>query len=101
MTNISTMNTTEKHQLMNAIPDRLVVEFKGKTNIEIGYTPKTDRTLFDICDLNGRILKTGGISDSSTQVDVSDLFEDQYILLILDGDQLCSKKFSIAAPSSR
>jgi hypothetical protein len=95
------MNITEKQKLMNAAPDKLVVEFKGKTSIEIGYTPKTDRTLFDICDLNGRILKTGGISNSNTQVDVSDLFEDQYILLVLDGDQLCSKKFTIAAPSSR
>lgn len=101
MTNTTTMRTTENHKLMNAAPDKLVVEFKGKTNIEISYTPKTDRTLFDICDLNGRILKTGGISNSQTQVDVSDLFEDQYILLVLDGDQLCSKKFTIAAPSLR
>lgn len=86
---------------MNAVPDRLVVAFSDKNNIEISYTPKTDRTLFDICDLNGRILKTGGISDAYTRVDVSDLYEDQYILLVLDGDQLCSKKFTIAAPSSR
>jgi hypothetical protein len=95
------MNTTEKQRLMNAVPDRLVVAFRGKSSIEISYTPKTDRTLYDICDLNGRILKTGGISDSKTQVDVSDLHEDQYILLVLDGDQLCSKKFTIAPPSSR
>ncbi len=95
------MNTNENLKLLNSLPDKLVVEVTGINRIEISYTPKTERTLFDICDLNGRILKTGGITKEHTAVDVSDLFDDQYILLILDGDQLCSKKFKLEAQAAR
>jgi hypothetical protein len=95
------MNTAENLRLLNSLPDKLVVEITGVNRIEITYTPKTERTLFDICDLNGRILKTGGITKANTSVDVSDLYDDQYILLILDGDQLCSKKFRLEAQASQ
>ncbi|MCA1752264.1 MAG: hypothetical protein ABR572_10185 [Cryomorphaceae bacterium] len=62
--------------------------------IDIKYAPKTKRTLFDICDINGRILKTGAISGAVTSVKLDDIaLEDQYIILILDGDRVCSRKF--------
>jgi hypothetical protein len=62
--------------------------------IDIGYVAKTKRTIFDICDINGRILKTGVISAAVTTVALDDIAtENQYIILILDGDRLCSRKF--------
>ncbi|NND78158.1 MAG: hypothetical protein HKN39_08245 [Flavobacteriales bacterium] len=61
----------------------------------INYAPKTSRTIYDICDLNGRVIQTGKITDVETSVNVAELYEDQYILLILDGDRVCSKKFKI------
>lgn len=62
--------------------------------IDIGYAPQTKRTIFDICDINGRILKTGTINGSKTSVALDDIArEEQYIILILDGDRVCSCKF--------
>lgn len=67
----------------------------GTNEMHIGYTPQTDRTLFDICDINGRIIKTGQINEKETKVDIPELENDNYILLILDGDRVCSCKFSL------
>lgn len=67
----------------------------GTNEMNIGYTPKTDRTLFDICDINGRIIKTGYIHAKDTRVELQELENDNYILLILDGDRVCSCKFSV------
>ncbi len=64
--------------------------------MELDYTPKTNRTLFDICDVNGRILKTGQILKKLTTVLLNELDNDNYILLILDGDRVCSRRFSIS-----
>ncbi len=64
--------------------------------IDIGYLPQTERTLFDICDINGRILQTGAITGARTPVKVDELSpERRYIILILDGDRVCSRKFSL------
>lgn len=67
----------------------------GTNEMHIGYTPRTDRTLFDICDINGRIIKTGHIHAKDTKVELQELENDNYILLILDGDRVCSCKFSV------
>ncbi len=64
--------------------------------IELNYTPKTTRTLFDICDLNGRILKTGKITHENTAIELSDLSEEShFIILVLDGDRVCSRKLQL------
>lgn len=68
---------------------------EGNASLEVCYKPKTERTLYDICDFNGRILKTGGIQQDKTVIDLNELFDDQYILLILDGDKICSKTFRL------
>lgn len=65
-------------------------------SIEIAYSPQTERTLFDICDVNGRIIKTGQITSDITKVAVNDIGNDeQYIVLILDGDRVCSCRFRL------
>jgi hypothetical protein len=68
----------------------------GSHQMNIGYTPKTDRTVFDICDINGRVVKTGQIREDRTTIELTDLKDDNYILLILDGDRVASCKFSLA-----
>ncbi|TVR38335.1 MAG: T9SS C-terminal target domain-containing protein [Cryomorphaceae bacterium] len=74
---------------------RLEVSLETSQTLTVLYQPQTERALFDLCDLNGRILVTGEIKQNRTRVDVTDLYPDQYILLILDGDKVCSTKFSI------
>lgn len=63
--------------------------------LTLHYNPVTDRALFDVCDLNGRIMVTGEIREAHTKVEIADLYPDQYIVLVLDGDKVCSTKFSI------
>ena len=63
--------------------------------IYVSYRPKTVRTVFDICDMNGRILKTGSVLQLTTTIEVSDLQNNNYVLLILDGDRVCSQKFML------
>lgn len=67
-----------------------------KSYLYLNYTPQTTRTVYDICDMNGRILKTGKITDSITEVDISDFENDKYVLLILDGDRVINQDFTVS-----
>jgi hypothetical protein len=66
-----------------------------KKLLVFNYISLTERTIYDICDMQGRILFTSPITELTTQVDVSGFISGQYILLILDGDKVCSKKFRL------
>lgn len=74
--------------------EKIKIELKEKSLV-VEYLPATDRTLYDICDLNGRIVQTGDISGLRTIVDTSALSPGSYILLILDGEMVTSRKFEI------
>ena len=81
---------------MSTKKDQVVIKLDPTANtLTFTYEPRTDRALFDICDLNGRILKTGEVDKKDTKVKVAELHEDQYILLVLDGDEAASKRFEI------
>jgi len=85
---------------MSKKKDQVMIKLDPRANtLTFSYAPKTTRALFDICDLNGRILKTGEIAEVDTKVLVSELHEDQYILLVLDGDEAASKRFEIKRAS--
>lgn len=64
--------------------------------LEVSYSPTSEKPLFDICDLDGRVLKTGIVSATSLKIKVSDLINEMYILLILDGDEVRAKRFEIS-----
>lgn len=88
------MNTLQE-KTFKAHQNRLQVEVESSNSLSITYAPNTSSALFDVCDLNGRILITGEIDKRVTAVEISELYPDQYILLVLDGDKVCSAKFSI------
>ncbi|MFN8350259.1 MAG: hypothetical protein U0U25_02215 [Flavobacteriales bacterium] len=50
------------------------------------YEPGTEDALFDICDPQGHILKTGGITGPVTSVRLKDVQGDELILMVLDGE---------------
>lgn len=50
------------------------------------YDPATADALFDICDTQGHILKTGDVTGPVTQVRLHDVFGDRLILMVLDGE---------------
>ncbi len=81
---------------MSQIEQTIQIKANGAAKqIEIDYAPQTERTLYDICDVNGRILKTGAITSQSTHVDITGLGSEDYIVLILDGDRVHSRKFRV------
>lgn len=67
-----------------------------KSYLYLNYTPQTSRTVCDICDMNGRILKTENISDSITEIDITGLENNKYVLLILDGDRVINQDFNVS-----
>lgn len=87
------MNTLEQQRTGQL--NRLQVTVDSRDEVTIIYQPNTNRALYDVCDLNGRILITGEITENITPVEITDLYPEQYILLVLDGDKVCSTKFMV------
>ncbi|HKL04078.1 MAG TPA: T9SS type A sorting domain-containing protein [Cryomorphaceae bacterium] len=70
---------------------------QDQKSLTVYYPQNTDRTIYDVCDLNGRILKTGDICGNQATIDLSDLDSRIYIFLVLDGDTMKSRKFCLKA----
>lgn len=51
------------------------------------YDPRSPDALFDICDANGNILRTGEVTGPVTQVRLTGLKGEDLILMVLDGEQ--------------
>ncbi|MBP8822006.1 MAG: hypothetical protein KBH07_00010 [Flavobacteriales bacterium] len=50
------------------------------------YEPGTEDALFDLCTLDGQILKTGDIRGPVTQVRLTDVQDQDLVLMVLDGE---------------
>lgn len=59
------------------------------------YEPGTADALFDICDAQGRIVKTGEVSGPVTRVRITDLDGEEYYLMVLDGEASTVKPFQL------
>lgn len=67
----------------------------GQQHLEVEYHSGTASPLFDICDENGRILKSGKFRSEANRINVQDLLNSVYVFLILDGDRIRSRRFVI------
>lgn len=63
--------------------------------LRVWYNPRTSHSIYDICDAEGSVIKTGEIQEEGVRIDVSDLEQDEYLLLILDGDDVVKKKVQL------
>jgi hypothetical protein len=63
--------------------------------IDVEYQPDHPDALYDICDTNGRILKTGKFTGQRVRVAVNDLIDSAYVFLVLDGEHIRSRRFTI------
>jgi hypothetical protein len=63
------------------------------------YEPGTEDALFDICDSQGRIVKTGEVSGPVTRVRITDLNSEEYYLMVLDGDTSTVEPFQLSKAS--
>ena len=50
------------------------------------YEPGTQDALFDICDSDGQILKTGDVKGPVTQVRLTNIRGEDLVLMVLDGE---------------
>lgn len=62
--------------------------------LRVWYCPKSERSIYDICDIDGSVIKTGNLQEDGALIDISDLEKNEYIFLILDGDEVVKKKLS-------
>jgi hypothetical protein len=75
---------------------RLRVEVSSdQSYLEVDYNPSTPDALYDICDTSGRIIKTGKVEGRRLRVAINDLISSCYVLLILDGKDVRSKRFNV------
>ncbi len=63
------------------------------------YEPGTQDALFDICDAQGHIVKTGEVNGPVTRVRITDLDGEDYYLMVLDGEVSMVKPFQIRKAS--
>jgi hypothetical protein len=59
------------------------------------YEPGCADALFDICDSEGNILKTGEVHGPVTRVKVTDLQGEEFYLMVLDGERSAVKPFQL------
>jgi hypothetical protein len=59
------------------------------------YEPGTADALFDICDSQGQIVKTGEVRGPVTRVRITDLDGEEYYLMVLDGETSTVKPFQL------
>lgn len=59
------------------------------------YEPDSREALFDICDSQGHIVKTGEVNGPVTRVRITDLDGEEYYLMVLDGEVSTVKPFQL------
>ena len=59
------------------------------------YEPGSQEALFDICDSQGHIVKTGEVNGPVTRVRITDLEGEEYYLMVLDGEVSTVKPFQL------
>jgi len=59
------------------------------------YEPGTQEALFDICDREGHIVKSGEVNGPVTRVRITDLDGEDYYLMVLDGEISTVKPFQL------
>lgn len=63
--------------------------------LRVHYNPLTSHSIYDICDANGSVIKTGPIQENGVNIDIKDLEEKEYLLLILDGDSVVKRRIQL------
>ena len=51
------------------------------------YEPGSEDALFDLCTSDGQILKTGEVQGPVTRIRLTDIHDNELVLMVLDGDR--------------
>ncbi len=86
------MNAAHDHSPISGI--RLRID-QIERLLMFDYEPGEKDALFDICDRNGNIVKTGDVIGPETRVRITDLDGEDYYLMVLDGEISTVKPFQL------
>jgi hypothetical protein len=82
--------------LLLAAMEKLNVLQKDSSRIIcITYKCITDRALYDICDFDGRIIKSGTMNNLETEICVDGLPEGRYVVWVVDGEKVTKTHFQV------
>jgi hypothetical protein len=92
---------TNLARIMFSFFNPIKLSFDDSQNyLEIDYEPRSPKPIYDICDLHGKIIKTGKFTSEKIKVAVNDLLNSYYVLLILDGEEIKTRRFEISRKSN-
>lgn len=63
--------------------------------LRVWYHPQTTHSIYDICDGDGSVIKTGELQEEGAQIDISDLSGEEYYLLIIDGEEMIKRRVEL------
>lgn len=69
-----------------------ITEFKVRIDkveqlLMFDYEPGTEDALFDLCTSDGHILKTGEVKGPVTRIRITDVEDNELVLMVLDADR--------------
>ena len=67
----------------------------GDQILKVWYKPQTSHSIYDICDADGSVIKTGQMQAEGASIDISDLQKNEYLLMILDGDDVVKRRIRL------
>lgn len=73
----------------------LKIQVESGKAVKVEYTFNDDAPIFDLCDTQGNLLKSGTIDKRSKKLKISNLNLGEYYLYILDGAQMFTRKFAV------
>ena len=88
---------TYDSEFMTVTNEQLSISFDDQAGeICVHYKPGTEKALFDICDMDGRVIHTGAMDDH-TRIPTRDLNRGAiYVIWVVDGDRVLNARFNLA-----
>ncbi len=63
------------------------------SKLEVEYERKTDKVVYDLCDIHGHVLQSGFLNNEQI-IDLKGIDKNQeYMLWLVDGDKLSKARF--------
>ena len=76
------------------VKDKLELELiSGR--LKLLYAAESDDAIFDVCDHNGSICRSGIIEGEETVCDLTDISSGSYVVYIIDAGAIHTKSFKV------
>ncbi len=83
-------------QLLSAMEEIDVSQATDPDRLLVKYTPKNKDAIYDVCDLDGRVISTGKLDDDLTEICIEKLGKERYMLWVVDGSEIIKSLFKVS-----